>query len=98
MTPFKPVVKLPNKPPFVTWVSSKNKKIKKNKKRACIRLLLKNLSALISLTRLHSQRACQLAQHALSSLGTTLASLGSKKRKKVKKKPTKIPSKIYIER
>lgn len=52
------------------------------KKKACIRLLLKNLSALISLTRLHSQRACQLAWYAFSSLGTTSAGLGSNEKKK----------------
>lgn len=31
MTPFKPLAKLQNKPPFVTWVSSKNQKNKKKK-------------------------------------------------------------------
>lgn len=45
-------------------------------------MLLKNLSTPISLTRLHSQRACQLAQYAFSSLGTTSAGLGSNEKKK----------------
>lgn len=29
MIPFKPLAKLPNKPPFVTWVSSKKQILKK---------------------------------------------------------------------
>lgn len=59
--------------------------LKKNKfkKKACIRLLLKNLSAPISLTRLHSQRARQLAWYAFNSLGTS-AGLGSNEKKKKK--------------
>lgn len=80
MIPFKPLAKLPNKPPFVTWVSSK----KQIKKKACIRLLLKNLSAPISLTRLHSQRACQLARDAFLSLGTASAGLGSNEKREKK--------------
>lgn len=93
MAPFKPLAKLPNKPPFVTWVSSKKNKFKK---KACIRLLLKNLSAPISLTRLHSQRARQLAWYAFNSLGTS-AGLGSNEKKK-KSNKTNIPTKIYMKR